>query len=185
MYVAGWAVASAGPRALLRHPKIDEGSIPSLLHTLIFQKGTEAVMAKTYSEKLKDPRWQKLRLEILERDGWRCQCCGDAKSTLHVHHKYYESGFDPWDYDQGTLETLCETCHESMHILDRDLKREIALLDCAQRLDLLRYVTTFRGRLWLDVRANLKSDCLRQEEFIAYLDEALEFWAAALKTYSS
>lgn len=28
---------------------------------------------KTYAEKLKDPRWQKRRLEIFERDDWTCQ----------------------------------------------------------------------------------------------------------------
>jgi len=31
-------------------------------------------MAKlTYSEKLKDPRWQKKRLEILSRDNFTCE----------------------------------------------------------------------------------------------------------------
>ena len=33
-----------------------------------------------YSEKLKDPRWQKKRLEILERDNFRCQYCGDKNA---------------------------------------------------------------------------------------------------------
>ncbi len=28
----------------------------------------------TYAEQLKDPRWQKRRLEILQRDEWRCLC---------------------------------------------------------------------------------------------------------------
>jgi hypothetical protein len=35
-----------------------------------------------YSDKLKDPRWQKKRLEVFERDGWCCQCCGDSESPL-------------------------------------------------------------------------------------------------------
>jgi len=66
----------------------------------------------TYSEKLKDPRWQKLRLKILERDGWECQFCGDEKNTLHVHHKRYFPGIEPWEYDRGHLLTLCEDCHQ-------------------------------------------------------------------------
>ena len=45
-----------------------------------------------YAEKLKDPRWQKKRLEILERDAWVCQKCFDTKSTLHVHHRIYNGG---------------------------------------------------------------------------------------------
>lgn len=67
---------------------------------------------KTYSEKLRDPRWQKKRLEILDRDNWTCQNCGDEKSTLHVHHLDYEKGLEPWDYEDEYLQTLCETCHE-------------------------------------------------------------------------
>ena len=70
-----------------------------------------------YSEKLKDPRWQKKRLEILERDSWSCQICGDSESTLHVHHYKYEN--DPWEVDNIYLKTLCESCHEMEH---HDLK---------------------------------------------------------------
>jgi hypothetical protein len=50
-----------------------------------------------YSQKLKDPRWQKKRLEILERDGWKCMACGDKEKTLHVHHIFYLPGKEPWD----------------------------------------------------------------------------------------
>lgn len=68
-----------------------------------------------YTEKFKDPRWQKKRLEILERDGWACKSCGNDKSTLHVHHKWYIGGNDPWDYPDNCLATLCEECHETEH----------------------------------------------------------------------
>lgn len=71
-------------------------------------------MAKpTYAEKLKDPRWQKKRLEILERDKWCCQRCLDGENTLHVHHLRYFPGRDPWDYDNKLLITLCAECHEN------------------------------------------------------------------------
>jgi hypothetical protein len=69
-------------------------------------------MVDKYSDKLKDPRWQKKRLEILQRDNWECQRCEDKKSTLHVHHRRYIPGRDPWDYPEETLVTLCEDCHE-------------------------------------------------------------------------
>lgn len=65
-----------------------------------------------YSEKLRDPRWQKKRLEILSRDIWKCQLCGDSKNTLHVHHRRYLSKIDPWEYPDSLLVSLCEECHE-------------------------------------------------------------------------
>jgi hypothetical protein len=65
-----------------------------------------------YSTKLKDPRWQKKRLQILERDEFTCQNCLDSESTLHVHHKAYIQDRDPWDYPDTLLVTLCEGCHE-------------------------------------------------------------------------
>lgn len=64
-----------------------------------------------YSQKLKDPRWQKKRLEILGRDDFECKICGDSKSTLHVHHRAYIWGNDPWDYMDDVFITLCESCH--------------------------------------------------------------------------
>lgn len=66
-----------------------------------------------YAEKFKDPRWQKMRLKILERDNFACQICHDNKSPLHVHHRIYTPKTDPWDYDTGFLVTLCEDCHEN------------------------------------------------------------------------
>lgn len=68
-----------------------------------------------YSEKLKDPRWQKKRLEILNRDEFKCRVCNDATSTLHVHHKYYKPDTAPWDYPDITYLALCETCHDKAH----------------------------------------------------------------------
>lgn len=66
-----------------------------------------------YSTLLKDPRWQKKRLKILERDYFACLACGDGESTLHVHHCYYEKGKKPWEYEDSSLLTLCEECHET------------------------------------------------------------------------
>ncbi len=66
---------------------------------------------KTYSELLKDPRWQKKRLKVLERDKFECVTCGDSESELHVHHGYYEFGMMPWDYHNDSLHTLCDDCH--------------------------------------------------------------------------
>lgn len=64
-----------------------------------------------YAEKLKDPRWQKKRLEILQRDNWTCQACKATERTLHVHHIAYD-GDEPWETDSDLLLTLCDACHE-------------------------------------------------------------------------
>lgn len=69
----------------------------------------------TYAEKLKDPRWQKRRLTILDRDEWHCQMCFDSETMLVVHHRYYTPGAQPWEYPDEALITLCDNCHRSEH----------------------------------------------------------------------
>lgn len=66
---------------------------------------------KTYSEKLRDPRWQKKRLSVLSRDNFTCQLCSDQETELHVHHKYYTAGAEPWEYENEILITYCAHCH--------------------------------------------------------------------------
>lgn len=68
---------------------------------------------KTYSQKLKDPRWQKIRLQVFERDAWICQGCMSDSNTLHVHHKNYNPGREPWEYELDNFITLCDECHLS------------------------------------------------------------------------
>lgn len=63
-----------------------------------------------YAEKLKDPRWQRKRLSVMERDHWRCRICGDKDTTLNVHHLYYEG--EPWEVPDDALLTVCAPCHE-------------------------------------------------------------------------
>lgn len=72
-------------------------------------------MAKNYWEKLKDPRWQRKRLEALQRAGFACEACHDTEQTLHVHHKAYFKGREPWEYEDEQLAVLCEDCHQAHH----------------------------------------------------------------------
>jgi hypothetical protein len=66
----------------------------------------------TYSDLLRDPRWQRRRLEIFQRDNWTCQECGSKNNTLHVHHKCYLPDISPWEYIGELLITMCKECHE-------------------------------------------------------------------------
>lgn len=70
---------------------------------------------KTYSDKLKDPRWQRKRLEIMQRDDFQCAICCEATETLNVHHRYYVSGRLPWEYPSWAFRTLCKNCHNESH----------------------------------------------------------------------
>jgi len=72
-------------------------------------------MKKSYSDLLKDPRWQKKRLEIMERDKFKCCDCCDGDIELHVHHKVYIKGNNPWEYPDDLLVTLCKDCHAKYH----------------------------------------------------------------------
>jgi 5-methylcytosine-specific restriction endonuclease McrA len=53
-----------------------------------------------------------LRLQVLRRDGWRCQFCG-SMSNLEVHHQQFRSHCG--DDSEENLITLCTPCHSQAH----------------------------------------------------------------------
>ena len=69
----------------------------------------------TYADLLRDPRWQRKRLEIMQRADFCCELCGDDRTTLNVHHLRYVRGRMPWQYDDTDLACLCEPCHRRQH----------------------------------------------------------------------
>ncbi len=89
-----------------------------------------------YAAKFKDPRWQRKRLEIMERDQFACVKCGDKDSTLNVHHKFYEFGQAPWEYPPCALVTLCEVCHQDEDEYRRELPQQ--------------FFETFASKGWLN-----------------------------------
>jgi len=71
--------------------------------------------SKSYFELLRDPRWQKKRLKIMERDGFMCISCQSDTETLNVHHAVqYRKNIKPWEYEDDELITLCEKCHKEI-----------------------------------------------------------------------
>lgn len=72
-------------------------------------------MKQNYAEERKDPRWQRMRLEIMQRDDFLCQHCYCEGKTLNVHHSYYVPGRKCWDYPAWSLMTVCDGCHEELH----------------------------------------------------------------------
>lgn len=81
----------------------------------------------TYSEKLRDPRWQRKRLEIMKRDNFTCLDCKSTIKTLNVHHHRYRRDAQPWDYSPLELGTYCHECHEAR---EQELKNLATAVFC-------------------------------------------------------
>lgn len=78
-----------------------------------------------YWELLRDPRWQRKRLEVMQAAGFQCQECSSAIKTLNVHHTFYRRGAKPWEYETAELRCLCEDCHRLAGLLLERLHRHI------------------------------------------------------------
>ncbi len=61
---------------------------------------------------LDDEAYRELHLQILQRDGWRCQICGSMQ-RLQVHHKTFRS--QAGNDSEPNLITLCAGCHALVH----------------------------------------------------------------------
>lgn len=99
----------------------------------------------TYSQKLKHPKWQKKRLEILQRDNFKCRLCDDDNSTLHIHHlKYIGFKSDPWDIDNDFLITYCEDCHKLVEECKKLIRpceiKKVIIEYNNDKLEILRYI---------------------------------------------
>lgn len=62
--------------------------------------------------RLNSESYRRLCRWVLERDGWRCQCCG-RPSELQVHHISPRGRLG--DDAEDNLITLCHTCHQFHH----------------------------------------------------------------------
>lgn len=87
---------------------------------------------KTYAEKLRDPRWLEFRSEAIRILGNKCSECTEdfagSKTSIHVHHRRYQHGLDPWDYEMADIAVLCDRCHSAIHDCEhkwRDLIRSL------------------------------------------------------------
>ena len=62
--------------------------------------------------RLEPKAYQELKRKVLERDGWKCQSCGQA-TELQVHHITRRSGLG--DDSLENLISLCVVCHRQAH----------------------------------------------------------------------
>lgn len=68
------------------------------------------VIAKSLAKKGAD--WQRIRLEIIARDGHRCRSCGH-QGRLDVHHRVPVRSCTNWEMinSDENLVALCRPCH--------------------------------------------------------------------------
>ena len=98
-----------------------------------------------FEKQIKHPKWQKKRLEILERDEYTCQSCGSNSDTLHVHHYLYDKNTLLRDYNNDYLTTLCEDCHNYWHKINREIKEHLCV--DSVRLDDLKSILEICSKL--------------------------------------
>ena len=96
----------------------------SLRSTKKVEKPVKEVEAdyKLYQSYIKSKEFKELRAKMLERDGYRCRCCGrtlqDLEGTnisLQAHHRSYENVGKNNDEELADLITLCSVCHKGIH----------------------------------------------------------------------
>ena len=110
-------------------------------------------MKTTYFEKLKDPRWQRARLTVMERAGWQCQCCQSKEKTLHVHHLQYRE--NPWDTPPEFLECLCDDCHAWREQFNKTLVNSIRFIPTKYALEFADAWNNFPpDKSWLSALIN-------------------------------
>lgn len=103
----------------------------------------------SYGEQLKDPRWQRRRLEILSRANFTCEWCGNTEKTLHVHHRIYRKGALAWEYSEDDLKALCEDCHSEETLIRGELAEVMARLDAISLGTLLGFAKSLLvGNAW-------------------------------------
>lgn len=76
----------------------------------------EEELYKQYKKYIRSKEWKQIAQQVMERDGYRCRCCGRTKdeAKLSVHHSTYEHLFDEQD-NLSDLITVCTVCHLSIH----------------------------------------------------------------------
>ena len=77
-----------------------------------------------YSEQLKDPRWQRKRLEILQRDNFTCIWCGEHGGKLNADHIKPFAQYPELRFAIDNGRTLCLPCHKTTDSYLKNIKKQ-------------------------------------------------------------
>lgn len=77
-----------------------------------------------YDAYMKSDEWKKVRLLVLERDGYVCRCCNrnSDQTTLSVHHSTYKALYNETEHLEDLI-TLCRFCHSGIHRVKSNINR--------------------------------------------------------------
>jgi len=123
----------------------------------------------SYQAQLKQPEWQRRRMEMLERADCRCQHCDTRDESLEIHHHHYVPSRFAWEYTDDELMVLCKSCHQEIHsIIDffGVISRDPALARCFAAL-----ITGF-----CNSRLELTPDSERVRRILEAADAMVEKW---------
>jgi hypothetical protein len=141
----------------------------------IFERGF-MYPKRSYSDRLKDPRWAEFRARCLylathvedeDREMEIDLCCGfcwnQCTDSFHLHHKFYVAGREPWEYEPSDLVFLCGKCHSLLHedalkvwtymLSGNDLlnQRILQVIEMISTLDEVEQI-----RLWVGFREDIR-----------------------------
>ena len=78
-------------------------------------------------------RWKALRVQVLERDNWKCVQCG-TRHRLEVDHIEPVRTRPDLSYSLGNLQTLCGRCHARKTRIEIGLGRPDPARDAWKKL---------------------------------------------------
>lgn len=83
-----------------------------------------------YQKYIKSKAFKELRDKALERDEYKCKCCGrtleeieNSNITLQAHHSSYKNLGKCDESELNDLIILCSVCHHAIHYATSNLNR--------------------------------------------------------------
>lgn len=82
---------------------------------LIALKGEKFPSEKANKDYRHSNEYKEWRNRVFERDGFKCQECGQVGSSLNAHHIKTFKDYPKLRFDVSNGITLCEKCHRELH----------------------------------------------------------------------